>query len=168
MKQVDLGAASGGEEVEMAVIIDQPFCVELPVLGKFTVSVVGIPPDLPSRDIHRDQYDDRTFHVCHTMGTIWFKVYNVEDGKFVGHAEFGSDSVAVRCDTVTIEASFRRNGVASALYELASYIFNAPVVKSNILSQDAVDFWSGRTEIFCSNIDQLEHFSINRGHIRMN
>jgi hypothetical protein len=139
----------------MAVIFDQPFGAELPVLGKFRVSVVGIPPNLPSRDIHRDQYDDRTFQVCHTMGTLWFTVFNVADGKFVGHAAFGADSSAVRCDTISIETNFRRNGVASALYELASCIFEAPVIKSNILSQDAHSFLSNRTEILCSNINHL-------------
>jgi len=53
----------------------------------------------------------------------------------------------VRCDLIAVQEPHRRKGIATVVYELASEIFDAPVVPATVQSDDARAFWAGRTEI---------------------
>lgn len=81
-----------------------------------------------------------------SFGAIWFDVSTWQGG-FVAQATFAADADAVRCDTITVNPAHRRKGVATSLYEIASEMFQGPVVPSDNQTAEAEAFWGGRTEI---------------------
>lgn len=121
----------------------------LEILDSYDATIVEMPFGLDPRNPLREHFDDRSVGVHHGMGSIRIIVCDAGARAIVAIAVFGADAGVVRCDTIEVSSLYRRKGVAMALYQLASCIFEAPVVRSHILSPDAVLFWGNRTQIVC-------------------
>ena len=106
-----------------------------------------VPAGLPVAHEARHLFDDRSVGVLYGMGSVWFTAAAPSD-LFVAQATFGGDGGKVRCCTIDVAPNFRRQGVATLLYRLASDAFAAPVVPSHLVSKAAVAFWGGQTEIW--------------------
>lgn len=113
----------------------------------FLATVTRIPFGLATQDPLREFHDDRSIDVAKTMGSIWLHVEDPATGAMVACAVYAADPLVVRCDTVDVLPGYRRKGVATALYRIASREFAAPVVPSPLLSDDAREFWKGKTQI---------------------
>jgi len=117
------------------------------VLPGFLFKVVKIPPGLASTHPARERCDDRSIHVPKSAGSVWIEVWTSTGASLAASATFAADAEAVRCDTVDVMPDYRRLGIATVLYRLASELFEAPVVPSETLSEDARLFWGRRTSI---------------------
>ena len=120
--------------------------LEHPDFPDMVISVTEVPPGLLAGDPIREQFDDRSIDVGHSLGAIWFNVVD-SSGAHVATATFAGDGLAAQCDTIDVESAYRRKRVASLLYLIASKIFAAPVVPSSNRSDDALAFWGDQTEI---------------------
>lgn len=109
-------------------------------------SAMLVAPGLAPSDPLREHHDDRSIDVPHGSGAIWFDV-RTATGASAANAVFAADEHFARCDQIEVAESFRRIGVATALYQCAADLFAAPVVPSDILSPDARRFWAGRSSI---------------------
>ena len=105
-----------------------------------------VPPGLPADHQARDGFDDQSIAVPREAGSVWFRVW-VPGDRFVAAATFAAGDQTVQCDGIDVEAIYRRQGIATALYELASSIFAAPVIPSATQTSDAKAFWGDRSEI---------------------
>jgi hypothetical protein len=119
----------------------------LKVVERYDAMVTEVPSGLDPNDPARERFDDRSIDVPHDNGSVWIEVRDPEKGELVAIAVFGADAKVVRCDTVEVTLHYRRKGVATALYRLASSLFKAPVVPTDNLSADAVAFWGQQSEI---------------------
>ena len=131
----------------MTIPISKTHQWNIPVIRRYDAKITEVPYGLHARDTTRECFDDRSIGVAHDMGSIWIYVFEPETGALVANAVFGADNAVVRCDTIEVMLAYRGKGVAKALYQLASCIFEAPVVPSTILSPDAVKFWGKKTQI---------------------
>ena len=120
---------------------------QLEARGEYDFHAALIPPHLEDRDALRASYDDRSLHVPCGCGSIWFHVYERHGGAFVATAVFAADEDSVRCDTVDVMPDHRRKRIATALYQWASALFEAPVVPSMVLSEEAKLFWGDKDKI---------------------
>jgi hypothetical protein len=72
-------------------------------------------------------------------------VYEAEcQERIVANATFAASKTSVKSDTIEVIKPYRRKGIASLLYDLASETFELPNKPSNILSDDAKAFWVTR------------------------
>ena len=111
----------------------------------FDVAVV--PSKLPFNHPARDRFDDRAIAVPNELGSVWVTVYSHEDKSSIAAvATFAATNDSVRCDSVEVNLTHRRRGVATPLYDLASKVFELPIVPSDTLSEDAKAFWSNRQQ----------------------
>lgn len=117
------------------------------LLDDFVVTISRIPLGLETQNRIREAYDDRSIHVDNTTGSIWFHVEVRSTREVTAIAVFAADSLVVRCDTIEVMPKYRRRGVATALYRIASREFAAPVVPSGVLSSEASAFWGENTQI---------------------
>lgn len=117
------------------------------ILESYDATITEVPYGLDPHDPTREDFDDRSMAVPHDMGSIWIDVREYPKGALVALAAFGADATVVRCHNIEVMLAYRKKGVAKALYQLASCIFEAPVVPSAILSPDAVKFWGKQTQI---------------------
>jgi predicted GNAT family acetyltransferase len=113
---------------------------------EYRLTLVVVPSGLAAQDPWRDDHDDRSVAVPHGDGSAWLTV-RTRDDRLVAQAVFGAEGSVVRCDTITVMDAFRRQGIATRLYKLASAIFEAPVVPSALLIEDGPAFWQGRSQI---------------------
>lgn len=127
--------------------ISEPEELEGEILPSFVFKVVKIPAGLADTDPIRERYDDRSIEVPKSAGSIWVEVRTSTDASLAAWATFAADDREVRCDTVDVMPDYRRLGIANALYQLASELFEAPVVPSDTLSEDARLFWGARRVI---------------------
>lgn len=111
------------------------------------LTVLLVPPGLPTDHIARHEADDRSIAVPKEFGSLWFQVIDRNTGAPIANATFAADAVAARCDTIEVTNEYRRQGIASEIYRHVSVIFAAPVVPSDCLSDDARAFWNGRDQI---------------------
>ena len=121
--------------------------LEGPLRSGFKVVVVKVPPGLPLDHRCRELYDDRSVRVPCEAGTIWCTVQAPDGADGVACATFAADSESVRCDTIDVTPEYRRKGIANALYDLASSVFGAAVIPSDLLTDDGRRFWGTRTKI---------------------
>ena len=121
----------------------------LKVLERYDATITEVPFGLAPHDPVRESFDDRSNGVPHDMGSAWIEIRDPVKSELVATSVFGADAKVVRCYTVEVTLAYRRKGIATALYQLASCIFEAPVVPSDILSDDAAAFWGKQTEIVC-------------------
>lgn len=84
-----------------------------------------------------------------TSGSLWCRVHAGDTESVIAQATFAADGVAVRCDTIDVDAQHRCRGIANALYRFAACAFEAPVVPSDTVLDGGVAFWRGRTSIVC-------------------
>ncbi|MEL7831333.1 hypothetical protein AAG604_04145 [Citromicrobium bathyomarinum] len=113
----------------------------------YAAIVTLIPAGLDSQDPLRESHDDRSIDIDKTMGSVWIDVVNPADDAMIAMAVFAADAQAVRCDTVNVMPPYRKKAVATALYKIASRVFDAPVVPSGLLSDEAQMFWGVKTQI---------------------
>lgn len=92
--------------------------------------------------------DERTIDVPRTSGSIWFWVFLNGDPIHIATATFAADDLVVRCDAIHVAKLHRRKGIATKLYRLASSIFQAKIVPSDVLQEDGIRFWRGRSAIY--------------------
>lgn len=103
------------------------------------------PADHSSASSSSECYDIRTAGHPHEKGGLWIDVY--EDDTMqnrIGWAQFSGSVDACRCENINIEASYRRSGIASALYDLAEVVFGMSAVPTANKSQLAAQFWKTR------------------------
>lgn len=124
----------------------ETYTLEDPDRPGITILVAAVPDGLLRTDVARHQFDDRSMGVPHGMGSIWFIVTGPSE-VIIAQATFGGDAGKVRCCTITVEPAFRRQGIATLLYLLATDKFAAPVVPSNDRTADAIAYWGHRVEI---------------------
>lgn len=105
-----------------------------------------LPPGPPEDVRLGERFPEGSITVPKSFGAIWFDV-STRQGDWVAQATFAADADAVRCDTITVNAAHRRNGIATSLYETASEMFQGPVIPADIQTPDAKAFWGGRTQI---------------------
>lgn len=110
-------------------------------------TVTLVPAGLATQHPLRERHDDRSIAVDKTMGSVWIDVVDPADDAIVATAVFAADAQAARCDTVDVMPPYREKGVATALYKVASRVFDAPVVPSGLLSDEAKLFWGAKTQI---------------------
>lgn len=113
----------------------------------YAAFITLVPAGLDTQDPLRERHDDRSIAVDKTMGSVWIDVVDYVGGAMVATAVFAADAQAVRCDTVDVMPLYRRKGVATALYKIASRSFAAAVVPTDNLSEDAKRFWGTRSRI---------------------
>ncbi|WBO24320.1 hypothetical protein [Sphingomonas abietis] len=113
----------------------------------YAAIVTLVPTGLDTQDPLRERHDDRSIDIDNTMGSVWIDVVDPENDAVVATAVFAADAQAVRCDTVDVMLPYREKGVATALYRIASRVFDAPVVPSGLLSDEAQLFWGVKTQI---------------------
>ena len=111
-----------------------------------------VPPGLPAIHVAREQFDDRSIAVPRESGSVWFRVW-AKGERLAATATFAADRNAVRCDGIDVEVPYRLKGIATVLYHLASRMFAAPVIPSDVQSEDARAFWGGRSEIRAEQAD---------------
>lgn len=124
----------------------ETYTLEDPDRPGVEILVAEVPDGLSTTHEARHQYDDRSVAVPHGMGSIWFTVIGPRQVVMV-HATFGGDQGKVQCCTIEVEPAFRKQGLATLLYLLASDTFAAPVIPSDNRTAHAIAFWNGRTEI---------------------
>lgn len=105
-----------------------------------------VPPGPPEDVRIGERFPEGSIEVPKSFGAIWFDV-STRQGGFVAQATFAADADAVRCDTITVSEAHRKKGVATSLYEIASDMFQGPVIPSDNQTSDAVGFCGGRTQI---------------------
>ena len=104
-----------------------------------------VPKGLPEDHHIRQKYDDRSIQVPNENGSLWITVRRDDSqGASVAEAVFASTQRTVQCDTIEVHRDFRLLGIATKLYDLAEEVFDAPVVPSETLSEDAMQFWKKR------------------------
>lgn len=113
----------------------------------YAAIVTIVPAGLATQDPLRERHDDRSIDVDKTMGSVWIDVVDPADDAMVATAVFAADARVVRCDTVDVMPAYREKGVATALYKIASHVFDAPVVPSGLLSDEAKLFWGAKRQI---------------------
>ncbi|HCW48603.1 hypothetical protein NI454_10110 [Brevundimonas diminuta] len=124
----------------------ETYTLEDPDRPGVEILVAEVPDGLSTTHEARHQYDDRSVAVPHGMGSIWFTVIGPRQ-VVMAHATFGGDQGKVQCCTIEVEPAFRKQGLATLLYLLASDTFAAPVIPSDNRTAHAIAFWNGRTEI---------------------
>lgn len=122
-------------------MVDIPGCL-------YTALAELLPPRFPY-DQSKWENDDRSLGVPNVSGSLWCRVYERGSNTQVAYAIFAADADVVRCDDVNVDKKHRYEGIATFLYRLAAFLFEAPVVPSNRLLDDGEKFWHGRTKIVC-------------------
>lgn len=110
------------------------------------IEVVEIPVGTPYQATRWD-YDDREIMVPKSSGSLWMRVCRENSVELVATATFAADKFVARCNSVFVTPGFRRAGLATYLYYLASERFDARIVPSNLLLKDGATFWSNRSAI---------------------
>lgn len=105
-----------------------------------------VPPCLPATHRVRQRFDDRSIPLPKVLGSVWFEVWE-PGGGLVAQATFAGGAATVQCDGIDVDADHRRKGIATAVYNIASSIFAAPVVPAAVQTADAKVFWNGRSQI---------------------
>ena len=123
------------------VLVDIPGC-------RYTAVAELLPPRFPYQQSNWEN-DDRSLEVPNVSGSIWIRAYERGKTAQVAYAFFEGDADLVRCDDVNVDEIHRRQGIATFLYRLASFLFEAPIVPSDRLLEDGVKFWRHRAKIVC-------------------
>lgn len=123
-------------------IITKSSIVQCNLTANFGVQIARVPKGYDFRSTFWE-CDDRSIQVANTSGSVWMKVFEPHNKSPIAWATFAADHQVVRCDTIEVEYQHRRKGIATALYVIASCIFEAPVIPSDDLSQDSRLFWAG-------------------------
>ncbi len=113
----------------------------------FDFQVTTVPANLSLTAEERLEFDDRALDVPTEYGSIWVRVY--QRGKntaFVAHAEFGVGTTSVICDCVEVEKEYRRNNIATKIYDVVEAIADAAVQRSATQTSDAENFWRYREQ----------------------
>ena len=111
----------------------------------YEFQVTSIPADLPTNAVERCEFDDRSISVPAELGSIWVRVYKNGDNSFpVAHAEFGIGIDTVVCDCIDVDEKHRRRRIATASYDIAEAIAEAPLQPSATQTADAEQFWRFR------------------------
>lgn len=113
----------------------------------YQVTVTELPPGLSASHPLTGILDSRSIKVPKTAGAIHLLVETRDHKQMIGVAVFAADEDVVRCDSIEVMPDYRRQGVATGLYRLASRIFRGPVVPSDELNENDKAFWGSRTEI---------------------
>ena len=92
------------------------------LLEGYHLEAALVPPAYPYH-LARWESDDRSISVAKTMGSMWCRVHAGDPDSFIAIATFAADDVAVRCDTIDVDAAHRCKGIATALYKVAACTF---------------------------------------------
>jgi GNAT superfamily N-acetyltransferase len=136
----------------MVVKIEEPEALtyEFIALPSLIFEVILVPPNSLEMGFGGEDLDSRSIDVPKSNGSIWFRVYTLEIEKvFVAHATFAASAETVQCDTISVMEKYRRQGVATVLYDLAAEVFEGEVVPSNNLTEEAIRFWENRSHNVC-------------------
>lgn len=106
-----------------------------------------VPPNLPLDHAFRECFDTRSLDVPCDAGAVWIEVRGRKDRNLVAAATFGGNVGVVQADTVEVMPPYRKLKIAKRMYQRAAVIFEAPVVPSKNLSEDAKEFWKGRRQM---------------------
>ena len=114
---------------------------------RYQATVTELPPGVTHTHPLTDILDPRAITVPNTAGAIHILIETQDRKHIVATAVFAADEDVVRCDSIDVMPDFRRQGVATGLYKLASRIFRAPVVPSDNQTEDAKAFWGIKKKI---------------------
>ena len=91
-------------------------------------------------------FDTRTIDVPAERGVVWVCVYLdhtcIEP---IGWAQFALSEAGNHCVNVRVDETYRRRGVASAMYDIVERNFGCTIEPSTDRSDDATLFWINRT-----------------------
>jgi hypothetical protein len=122
----------------------------------YCMRITEVPAGLPVEHDYRELFDENTIGVPRTMGSVWFHVYGAPAFTSCdGLAVFAADLTSVQCDNIEVEPTHRNKGLATAMYKIASYIFDAPVVPSSTQLFGGQLFWARKTQIYCRSVSGL-------------
>ncbi|MCB2402263.1 MULTISPECIES: GNAT family N-acetyltransferase [Rhizobium/Agrobacterium group] len=110
----------------------------------YDLECVVVPANFDVGDPRIHDYDPRSIAVSQTSGAVWFRVLEARTDRYIGHATFAADEIAVRCDTIDISPSHKRKGIATALYDYVEDIFDALTQPSELRTEEARLFWDNR------------------------
>ena len=126
----------------MVKAIEQFLCGKLSDhLPGYDLECVVVPANFDVGDPRIHDYDPRSIAVPQTSGAVWFRVLVAGMDRYIGHATFAADEIAVRCDTIDISPSHKRKGIATALYDYVEEIFDALTQPSELRTEQARLFW---------------------------
>ena len=92
--------------------------------------------------VKTDAFDFRSFVT--TPGILNIEAYT-KSGEKVGYAIFSITGKNLTADKVLVDPKFRRQGIASMMYNYAEKLGNT-VVPSDVLSPDSEAFWASRNK----------------------
>lgn len=131
----------------MTLKITIPTMYEEHFAPRYQVTVTELPPDLTSTHPLTGILDPRSIKVPKTAGSIHLLLETQDRKHTVATAVFAAVEDVVRCDSIDVMPDYRRQGVATGLYRLASRIFRAPVVPTDNQTEDAKAFWGIKKRI---------------------
>ena len=89
-----------------------------------------------------DQIDLRAY--VDRPGLLTVKAY-LKDGTQIGRVEFSIEGKNLQADQVVVNPEFRRQGIATMMYDYAESLGNT-IVPSMLLSPDSEAFWNARNK----------------------
>ena len=92
--------------------------------------------------VKTDAFDFRSF--VSSPGILNIEAFT-KSGEKVGYAIFSITGKNLTADKVFVDPKFRRQGIASMLYDCAEKLGNT-VVPSEMLSPDSEAFWTSRSD----------------------
>ncbi|NKJ02656.1 GNAT family N-acetyltransferase [Novosphingobium sp. SG707] len=118
------------------------------LLPGYTFEAVSI-PTMQSHNFRGKDCDVASVIVPSSSGHLWIWVKDCTDHGLVAWAVFGANASNVQCCDICVHEDFRNRGIATALYQWAACLFEAPVVPSTMRSDLSKKFWKNRTAITC-------------------